>query len=134
ATRSQWVAQSLGSTPMDILEKQMEALENRAAAAEQSAIEARRQATKEFSAADFRFTMWKRLWVLLLATAVTTAVFAVFYAACKRRAAGTRFKPNWAVAMTLASCILAAVYGYQALGAVAGVGAAIFGLLLIFRS
>jgi hypothetical protein len=134
ATRTKWVAQNLSmAPPVALLEKQMETLERDAVSAEESAIEARRHAGKEYTAASFWFTTWKRLLVLMLALTGTVAAFAIVYAAGKFTARRIQVAPNWAAAMSIASCTLAAVFGFQTAGPVAAVGAALAGLFLFLK-
>jgi hypothetical protein len=138
ATRTKWVAQILAQNlssapPTEILEKQMDALERRAVNAEESAIDARRRAGKEYTAASFWFTTWKRLLVLVLALTGTVAAFAIVYAAGKVTARKIQVAPNWTTAMWIAACILAAVFGFQTAGPVAAVGAALAGLFLFLK-
>jgi hypothetical protein len=134
ATRAKWVAERLSTVPSaEVLQQRMEALERSAVTAESILIKERRRAKRDFTRTYFRFTIWKRLWALIMAVAGTAAAFGIMYSAGKTMAQKIHIKANWSAAITLAAWLLAAVYGYQIAGAAAAVGAAVAGVFLLLK-
>jgi hypothetical protein len=120
ATRKKWIEQSLSGTMPDQLSPKIRILETSQLAAEKKVADARRQATHDFEQRNLLFLIKKRSVTFLLGGVAAAASFLIIWIIGSIIAGPLQLKPKWPAAMSVASVVLAPMFGYQT----AGVGGA----------
>jgi hypothetical protein len=135
ATRKKWIEQRLAGVTPDRLGPQIHGLETAQLMAENKVALARRQSTREFEQQALLFLVKKRLLTLLMGVIAAALGFLVVQVIGSIAARSLQLTPKWRAAMSVASVVLAPLFGYQTAGlaGAAAAGIAVSIILVSFR-